>query len=98
MNDIAIIKLESEAILNSAVQPACLPIDINYKPKSDVTAWIAGWGILSYAGNSPDVLQNANITYYFDGSNQCSQYISSDIYVDWDKQICAGIILRQIIN
>ena len=72
--------------MSKAIQPVCLPPNSSYRPKSDIPAWIAGWGALSYQGKSAIVLQNVKITYYRWGADKCSRYTVSD----WNRKICAG--------
>ena len=80
------IKLEKDAVLNDYVQPACLPSIENYRPATNVTAWIVGFGVTSESGRYTTYLRNANVTYYVD-SNACSQYGSR---FDSETEICAG--------
>lgn len=85
MHDIAILKLEREVDFNSAVQPVCLPPNLNYRPTTNTRAWIAGWGTLSFRGEMPSILQNTFITYYHSGF-ECRNIGQ----LNFTQQICAG--------
>ena len=86
MHDIAILKVDGQVNYSSAVQPVCLPPDQNYKPTTNIGAWIAGWGTLSFRGELPTNLQNAYITYYHSGF-ECKNIDN----LNFTQQICAGI-------
>lgn len=87
LNDIAILKLESNAVLNNQVQVACLPpiISNNY-PKASTLAYAAGWGTLSSGGSLPSKLNDVEIRIYTD--QDCHQVSGSPKM--WNSQICAG--------
>lgn len=91
MNDIAIIKLESEIKFNNFIQPACLPIDRNC-PSNKIDAWAAGWGKLQFNGKAAETLQNVRLKIF--NHSKCNLGDKS-IIIDWGKQICAGILSKK---
>lgn len=83
MNDVALLKLESEVAFNEFIQIACLPSEI--LPVNS-TSTAVGWGLTSEQGSISDVLREVAITVY-DGS-YCK--FTTDSIKNWDSQICAG--------
>lgn len=81
--------MSSEVTYNNYIQPACLPdpsLSV-YPTRANSSVWAAGWGDLSFNGNSPSKLMNVKMTYY-DGS-MCS-LVSVQNPKNWTTQICAG--------
>ena len=89
LNDIAVIKLESEVDLNDKIQFACIPNSANIFPnETNIDAFIVGWGKTKMsASSSPDALQQASITVY--DKSKCSSVVVSNVK-NWNNQICAG--------
>lgn len=87
MNDIAILKLNSEVELGKNIRPACLPMSEYYPQKENIPAWTTGWGSLSMSGERSNILQNVRLTYY--SSSMCAN-VSPSLKKDWNRQICAG--------
>ena len=78
--------------MNQYVQIACLPQNQSTSyPAANKTGVVAGWGDLTYNGNSPNVLNNVRINIY--SNSTCANtygYTSSDFGVTYDSQFCAG--------
>lgn len=91
LNDIAIIKLAWEVELTDNIQLACLPDpnDTHYPMQTNIDGFIMGWGALSEAQNTPEILQNV-IIEVLDGPEYCTS--SPPEYYNWDTQICAGYL------
>lgn len=80
------LKFKVDAVYNSYVQPACLPLYSNYEPSTNVSAYLVGYGAITESGTDPLYLQNAVATYYVSG-NECANY-GSFFYPK--TEICAG--------
>lgn len=88
LNDIALIKLSSKAILGKKVQIACLPNDtISVDPNTDSIA--VGWGTQSFGGVTSNVLLQVNLTIY--DPSICPTL--PNLKKDWNTQLCAGDLL-----
>jgi len=102
-NDIALIRLNREAVYSDYVRPICLPfedaIDEAYIAEdssiSDSTkklnqTYVAGWGATEQRGRNPaDILQFLNVTV-FDGQKCKEVYENRGGKIDPDSQLCAG--------
>ena len=77
LNDIGIIKLNSEVTLGTNVQIACLPDrKVSYYPSNvNITAYIAGWGDTIGNRTFAYLLQNAKILVY--DSSLCNNVMPS---------------------
>jgi len=83
--DFALIKLKSPIEFNSCVGPVCLPAA---DATADAKCFISGWGTLYSGGNSPDKLQEAEVTVM--SNSKCTNeygYSSSEIH---DSMLCAS--------
>ena len=87
MNDIALIELQSKAILNEYVQLACLPNLNKTDVENSTSVTAVGWGRTSSAGSLSDVLRKVNITVY--NSSACND-TNNELIKDWNSQLCAG--------
>lgn len=90
-NDIALLKLESPVKFNLYIKPVCLETRENVP---DVVFSAAGWGKLSYSGESSPHLQIVILEYF--NEDECSKHYS-DVSkrflsngLDFKRQICAG--------
>ncbi|CAF0932487.1 unnamed protein product [Brachionus calyciflorus] len=88
VNDIAIIRLQTNVTFNEKIQPACLPESENYPNRSGVPVWTAGWGKTSLPGAVSKKLNDVKITLY--DPSACSIITSFKDISDWSKYICAG--------
>lgn len=89
-NDIAIIKLASNAELNDYVQIACLPDPSipSYPSKVNISAIAVGYGNTNYSSTTlSPVLRNVDLTIY--SRDVCPSMIPDDAQ-DAASQICAG--------
>ena len=90
MNDILILKLTSTVTLNEYIQITCLPNSTAMYPSTsnlEMEAYAAGWGTLSYLGQSPQLLYNVKLTTY--NSSMCSSIYPS-MTKNFQSQLCAG--------
>lgn len=58
-------------------------------PSGTVSAWVMGWGALTYGGQASFKLRNVKLTVYEE--NLCSNVIRNYVK-NWNSQICAGDI------
>ncbi|RMX43655.1 hypothetical protein pdam_00016944 [Pocillopora damicornis] len=84
-HDIALLKLDKPARLNSYVNTACLPETIE-APVEGKRCWITGWGRLSSGGATPDDLQQVSVPIV--GPARCEKAYPDKIH---DSMICAGV-------
>lgn len=84
-HDIALLKLDKPARLNSYVNTACLPETIE-APVEGKRCWITGWGRLSSGGATPDDLQQVSVPIV--GPTRCEKAYPDKIH---DSMICAGV-------
>lgn len=85
INDIGLIKLDSEVTLSETIQLGCLPPAANFPDDSSNThvAYLAGWGETE-TKELPGTLMNVKI-YIFD------HQVCTEAFPDMtDNQICAG--------
>ena len=59
-NDIAILKLDRNAVFSKSVQPACLPVQPNFD-YTNTRATVTGWGTIYFGGPSSNILQEVSI-------------------------------------
>ena len=59
--DIAILKLEKEALPSSKVGYICLPASSSFVDFTGIELTISGWGKTSFEGNKSDVLKVATV-------------------------------------
>ncbi|XP_015759731.1 PREDICTED: trypsin I-P1-like, partial [Acropora digitifera] len=85
-NDVALVKLDREAKLNSQVNLVCLPDKSVPDPTHGQMCWTTGWGTLSSGGGQPDVLHEVQVP-------AVSQAICSKAYKNGidATMICAGL-------
>lgn len=94
-NDIAILRLEKEAIYNAYVRPACLPVDLP-DIGTDNKAVATGWGLVDWSEDvGSDNLLKVTLNLvnhascnasFFDGGTSAQLALG----IDDDLQICAG--------
>lgn len=88
-NDIAMLRLQSSAILGDCVGTACLPA-----PEEDVPAgtpcWITGWGRVNISSIGATILQEAEIEIV--DIETCKQAWAGQSIVATDSNICIGTI------
>jgi hypothetical protein len=88
LNDIALLKLKNKVELNDYIQIACLPPSKSlYYPGFNISAWIVGWGTVSFGGITSNQLKNAEITIYND---RYCENVLPEFIKNWYSQICAG--------
>jgi hypothetical protein len=99
VNDIAILKLSSDAPLGPTIQIACLPDPSkgkDYPNIYDQDVWAVGFGQYKSDSKSSSTLQNVKLVLY-NGSSE----VLCDLFGinDWSSQLCAGkdIIYAMII-
>lgn len=85
-NDIALIKLDREAVLGRGVGLVCLGDDNFHLPLDDLTnqCLISGWGTLESGGEQPDTLQEVLVPLV---SKRVCQEAYNDLH---DSMLCAG--------
>lgn len=86
-NDIAVIKLRNSVSLDSFVQIACLPRNIDYDAGTDV--WTAGWGDLGEDRSMLVSFKLQNVRFTLNKIDECEN-VSIGFFKDSNKQICAG--------
>lgn len=85
-NDIALLKLKSNAILSEYVQLACLPYGSYIPPNTIGTA--VGWGVTSTEnGTITDLQREVDLIVY--DETACDETIA-EVKKDWRSQLCAG--------
>lgn len=84
-HDIALLKLDKPARLDSYVNIACLPETIE-APVEGKHCWFTGWGTLSSGGATPDDLQQVSVPIV--GPTRCESAYPNKIH---DSMICAGV-------
>ncbi|RVE70073.1 hypothetical protein OJAV_G00083730 [Oryzias javanicus] len=83
-NDISLLKLSSSLTFNDYISPVCLAAaDSNFP--SGTTAWVTGFGTLSFQGDSPSTLQEVTIPIV--SNTQCNASYGSIT----SNMICAGL-------
>lgn len=93
-NDISLVELDSPAILNDRVQPACLPAADDTQPEANTaTCYIAGWGTAKLAsiqtGQTASLLQQARLNVVV--NDVCRKLNSKNGKIDvLPSMICAG--------
>ncbi|XP_059208092.1 transmembrane protease serine 2-like [Centropristis striata] len=85
-NDIALLKLNTPLTFSRTVKPVCLP-NMDVDLSAGQRAWITGWGALSTAGPSPEILNQAQVTVY--SREVCNAPNVLDGQVT-ENMICAG--------
>lgn len=86
-NDIALLRLASEAVMSETVTPICLPLGRNFAnaPANGRRLFVAGWG---QTETEPGSRYKQHVTVPKMTVEQCqSQYPAANIN---DRQICAG--------
>jgi len=61
-NDYAMVKLDSPVVIDECTGTACLPSEDADRQEGDMRCWITGWGHLEQDGDTPEVLQEAEVT------------------------------------
>lgn len=86
-NDIALVKLDREAVLGTGVGLVCLGDDSFHLPLDDLSnqCLISGWGTLESGGNQPDKLQEVLVPLV---SKSVCQNAYDDLH---DSMLCAGL-------
>ena len=85
-NDMALIKLDREAVLGRGVGLVCLGDDSNHLPLGDLNnqCLISGWGTLESGGQQPDTLQEVLVPLV-------SPSVCGTVYPNMhDSMLCAG--------
>ncbi|CAG0917985.1 unnamed protein product, partial [Notodromas monacha] len=83
-NDIAVISMDGTADFSCNVWPICLPdVGDEYTGK---TATVAGWGTVSYGGETSNQLREVSFAVW--NQDDCSKSYPSRIQ---DTQMCAGV-------
>ena len=85
-NDMALIKLDKEAVLGPSVGLVCLGDDSNHLPLNDVTnqCLISGWGTLKSGGDQPDKLHEVMVPLV---SHSVCKNAYNNLH---DSMLCAG--------
>jgi secreted trypsin-like serine protease len=79
--------LSSNARLDKSTQIACIPSNDTDSLKSNIDAWVTGWGTTSYMGSASQYLKNVKITIL---EPTACDTVASSTEKDWNAQICAG--------
>merc|ERR1712127_91360 len=82
-NDIAILKLATDATLATNVVPACLPTNVNLN-YANVDAVVSGWGTTSEGGSTSGVLKETTVKITAQSDATCRVYGSLP-----NTQMCA---------
>jgi len=83
--DIALVRLETPATITSCVRPACLPLGGDVEPKTK--CWITGWGTLESNGDSPNILQEAEVNIW--SNKDCTGFLNYGADEIDDTMVCA---------
>ncbi|XP_021953656.1 trypsin-1 [Folsomia candida] len=81
-NDISLLKVDPPFVFNEFVQPVVIP-QLNFVPTAVAT--VAGWGVLSSGGSSPDVLMKVDVPFVSEAS--CLTSYPGEIS---DSMVCYG--------
>ncbi|XP_066140920.1 venom serine protease-like [Euwallacea fornicatus] len=84
VNDIAIIKTDSQIIFSNYVGPVCLPFRYYLADFVAQTGTILGWGQIEFSGPTSDVLLEANLQII--SNAQCQSAQTSEVIVA--QEIC----------
>ncbi|GFU69989.1 serine protease filzig [Trichonephila clavipes] len=87
-NDIALLRLNKDAVFTEHVWPVCLPIR-----NTDVTgmnATVAGWGQTSFIGGRKNILQKVNVPVLTNGACLEMYFEAGHTYPLEENQMCAG--------
>jgi len=84
-NDVALLKLERKANLNSKVNLVCLPEALS-KPADQQMCWTTGWGTTSSGGSQPGVLHEVQVPAV--SHDVCNKAYGGAID---SSMICAGL-------
>ncbi|KAF8767411.1 Serine protease filzig like protein [Argiope bruennichi] len=87
-NDIALLRLNKDAVFSDHVWPVCLP-----DRKTEVTgmnATVAGWGQTSFNGGRKNILQKVNVPVLTNGACLKMYFEAGHTYPLEDNQMCAG--------
>merc|ERR1712112_572271 len=96
-NDYAILRLANPVAFTNKVSPACLPADLDVT-YAGVLATATGWGITSWGGREPDVLQEVNVTVTTNTECNNAWKIVPNVDItanmicatDYGKSVCKG--------
>ncbi|XP_066259154.1 venom serine protease 34-like [Euwallacea similis] len=84
VNDIAIIKTDSQIIFSNYVGPICLPFRYYLADFAAQTSIILGWGQIEFSGPTSDVLLGANLQII--SNVQCQSEGNGEVIVD--EEVC----------
>ncbi|XP_071811004.1 transmembrane protease serine 9-like isoform X2 [Apostichopus japonicus] len=85
-NDIAILRLKTNATFSDSIQPACLATSTT-ETSTYSNCWVTGWGdLIEGGGSAPNTLQEAAVDLFTD--QECSGFYGGGYYAD--VMICAG--------
>ncbi|KAF2359919.1 CUB domain [Trinorchestia longiramus] len=84
-NDIALLKLAEHVYYTSAISPVCLPFKFANPNFEGWMGTIAGWGTLSYQGNTPKVLHDVDLPII--NTETCRSYHASTTVLT-DNMFC----------
>ena len=86
-NDIAMLKLDRNAVFTPSVQPACLPPpgDVDY---TNVRATVTGWGTIYFGGPTSNSLQEVEVSVW--KNEDCNTNYNKLNRNVLDTMLCAG--------
>lgn len=90
-NDIALVRLDKEAVITPYVRPLCLQVDKQLPSYSPIAT---GWGTLQYGGETSDYLMKVTLKYFsWEECQAVYRNLSSRKLpngIEDDTQVCAG--------
>lgn len=89
-NDVALLKLDRKVQYTNRIQPICLPYksDLASRDETDVSGWVAGWGVTRESGKASNVLRQVLVPIV--DSEECAKkYQVTPASID-EKVFCAG--------
>lgn len=90
-NDIALLRLDREAVITPYVRPLCLQTEKELPPYNPIAT---GWGRLQFGGETSDYLMKVTLKFFsWEECQTVYQNVSKrrlPIGIDDDSQICAG--------
>uniref|UniRef100_A0A3Q2PH13 Transmembrane serine protease 2 n=1 Tax=Fundulus heteroclitus TaxID=8078 RepID=A0A3Q2PH13_FUNHE len=87
--DIALLKLKEPVTFTGKVRPVCLP-NSGITVSEGSQAWITGWGTLFSSGQSPDTLNQAQISIYNRETCNARQVLDGKVT---ETMFCAGKLI-----
>lgn len=90
-NDIALVRLDKEAVITPYVRPLCLQVEKELPTYSPIAT---GWGRLQFGGETSENLMKVTLKYFsWEECQEAYKNVSSRRLpngIDDDRQVCAG--------